>query len=505
MRLRRLRTRPAAGTAAQPVSPEAAAMPKKKRSSYSLFGEILDWMLAPLLFLWPISIIATYDVASHIANQPYDRALSDQVMAISKQIRMTASGQVRIDFPVSATRLLRTDAEDTIYFQVISPTGELLVGDPEVPRLPQGTHLASKEIQFRDADIQGEDIRVAYMPVITDPAHPDAFALIQVAETRHKRNSLSARIVSGVLLPQFAIIPLAVVLVWFGLSRGIAPLNRLQGLIRERRSGDLSPVATDSVPEEVRPVVIAFNDMMARLEDNLQAQQRFIADAAHQMRTPIAGLKMHAELALQEAAQANDPLQLQRSIAHMHAGVERAARLINQLLALARAEASSEKVHAFTRIDLNELVREVLGDYVPLALSKGIDIGAEDADVEIWLDATPILMFELVSNLVDNAVKYTPHGGRVTVRVARDPGDTHRILLTVQDSGPGIAPEDRERVFERFYRVLGSAAEGSGLGLSIVREVAELHGGDVVLRGGDGGVGTCVSVSLPLASDVATQ
>jgi two-component system, OmpR family, sensor histidine kinase TctE len=467
------------------------------RATYSLFGEILDWMLAPLLFLWPISIIVTYDVASRIADQPYDKALGDQVRALSSQIRVLPDGGVRVDLPASTLRMLRTDTEDTVYFQIVSPQGALLAGDPEVPRLGDGVHMASSDIQYRDDTVQGDDIRIAYMPVFVR-ARPDAYVLIQVAETRHKRDALSSRIVSGVLLPQFAIIPLAVVLVWFGLSRGIAPLNRLQAKIRERRPGDLSPVGPDSVPEEVRPVVVAFNDMMARLEDNLHAQQRFIADAAHQMRTPIAGLKMQMELARQEALQTQAAASVRRSIEQAEIGAERAARLINQLLALARAEASTEKVHVFERLDLNSLVREALADFVPIALHRGIDLGADLDDTPVLLDGAPVLLFELVTNLVDNALKYTPRAGWVTVSVRADHVDGI-AQLHVQDTGPGIPAAEREHVFERFYRVLGTGAEGSGLGLSIVREVAELHGGQVVLGDGEDGTGTLVIVALPLA------
>lgn len=458
-------------------------------ASYSLFGEILDWMLAPLLFLWPISIILTYDVASQIANQPYDQALADQVRAISRQIRSSGEGGISVDLTSSASRLLRSDTEDTIYYQIVAPEGRLLAGDAEVPR-PDLAAMRSGEILFHDADINGEEIRVATLMVEPGPAE-GGMVLVQVAETRNKRSSLSSRIVSGVLLPQFAIIPLAVLLVWFGLSRGIAPLGDLQAMIRARRPGDLSPIAPDSVPEEVRPVIVAFNDMMERLDSLLHAQQHFIADAAHQMRTPLAGLKMQIELATQE----RDPEQIRAAMQRAWSGAERAARLINQLLSLARADASSENVHAFADVDLVELVREVVSASVPLALRSGLDIGVEAPDRAVRISGNHILLTELISNLVDNAIKYTPSGGQVTVTVLDDVGGG--AMLSVIDSGPGIAPAERSRVFQRFYRVLGSTAEGSGLGLSIVREVVELHGGVVSLLDNSGGHGLCVEVCFP--------
>ncbi|HSD37019.1 MAG TPA: sensor histidine kinase N-terminal domain-containing protein [Rhodocyclaceae bacterium] len=495
--------------------------------SYSLFGEILDWMLAPLLFLWPISIILTYDVAQHIANQPYDQALADQVRALSRQVLTASDGSVNIELSSSASRLLRSDAEDTIYYQILAPDGRLLAGDSEVPTPDDEVLRSVGNIVFRDADIHGEDIRVAALALRGATAKRSAFAaderytVVQVAETRNKRSGLSSRIVSGVLLPQFAIIPLAVLLVWFGLSRGIAPLGGLQGLIRERRPGDLSPIPPESVPEEVRPLIVAFNDMMARLDSLLHAQQHFIADAAHQMRTPLAGLKMQIELATSEA----EPDQMRAALQRAWVGAERAARLINQLLSLARAEASSENVHSFSRVDMAQLVRESVSDCVPLALRKGIDLGVdlgaevsasgERAERCIDLEGSEVLLRELLTNLVDNAIKYTPAGGQVTVALRRAPwqrdtqdgvqGDAAECaMLSVMDNGPGISVEERGKVFQRFYRVLGTGAEGSGLGLAIVREVAERHGGEVSLHDNPAGRGLHVQVMFPLR-DVVMQ
>ncbi|MEC5384739.1 sensor histidine kinase N-terminal domain-containing protein [Uliginosibacterium sp. H3] len=497
-------------------------------ASYSLFGEILDWMLAPLLFLWPISIILTYDVALHIANQPYDQALADQVRALSRQVLIASDGSVNIELSSSASRLLRSDTEDTIYYQILAPDGRLLAGDSEVPAPDDEVVRNVGRIVFRDADIHGEDIRVASLALRESvtrratSAEDERFTVVQVAETRNKRSSLSSRIVSGVLLPQFAIIPLAVLLVWFGLSRGIAPLGGLQGLIRERRPGDLSPIPPDSVPEEVRPLIVAFNDMMARLDSLLHAQQHFIADAAHQMRTPLAGLKMQIELAASEV----ETDQMRAAMQRAWVGAERAARLINQLLSLARAEASSENVHRFDRIDMAQLVRECVSDCVPLALRKGIDLGvdlggdlvaaSEQGEGNIYLEGSEVLLRELLTNLVDNAIKYTPAGGQVTVslqragwqREAEDgvPGSTVECaVLSVMDNGPGIAVDEREKVFQRFYRVLGTGAEGSGLGLAIVREVAELHGGEVSLHDNPLASGLLVQVVFPVRHVAALQ
>jgi two-component system sensor histidine kinase TctE len=454
----------------------------------SLFGEILDWMLAPLLFLWPISIVVTHDVANNIANVPYDQSLAENVKAVSRLIKVD-SNRLSFNFPAPARALLHADEEDTVYYQVLGAGGELVSGDRDIPSVDPPADLRPDTVYFRDDEANGEDLRVAWQYLRPGPGADLPLIVVQVAETRTKRSNLASRIVAGVLLPQFAIIPLAVVLVYFGLGRGIAPLNRLQRLIQRRRPSDLSPISTHGLPEEVGPVILAFNDMMARLEQNLQAQQRFIADAAHQMRTPLTGLKMQADLALAE----EDPEQLHRSLQKISEGADRAAHLINQLLSLARAEASFEKIHTVEATDLEALVREVTHDMALRAMAKHMDFGFEGTGWPLMIDGVPALVRELVKNLVDNAIKYTPDGGKITVRVKAG----EFALVEVEDTGIGIAESDRELVFERFHRVLGSGAEGSGLGLPIVREIADLHRANVLLKPNPGGRGTLAQVIFP--------
>lgn len=466
----------------------AASQKAQSGQPNSLFGEILDWMLAPLLFLWPISIIVTHNVAGNIANQPYDLALADSVRALARLVSVQ-DGAVNVDFPAPPRALFRSDQDDVTYYQVAREGGELITGDSEIAWAMPPVNLVPEEILYRDDFIHGEEVRIAYQFLSASDESNGQFVIVQVAETRNKRSNLASRVVTGVLLPQFAIIPLAVVLVWVGLTRGIAPLNRLQSRIRRRRPTDLSPIAPASVPEEVRPLIVSFNDMMARLEENLQAQQRFIADAAHQMRTPLTGLKMQTELAVQE----NDPEQLRLSLRHIAESADRASHLISQLLSLARAEASFEKVYAVEPVDLETVVREVAQELFPRALAKGIDFGVEYSGHLLQVDGNPVLLGEMIKNLIDNAIKYTPRGGSVTART-RAAG---AIIFEVEDSGIGIPESDRDMVYERFYRVLGSGEDGSGLGLAIVREIADLHGATVSLNPNPAGQGTIAQVVFP--------
>jgi len=455
----------------------------------SLFGEILDWLLAPLLLVWPISIAATHHVAERIANQAFDHVLAEHVTKIVHDLQITPEG-VHVNLPPSAAPPSINDEVDRQYFQLAVAGGEVLAGYEDIPGLRGGDEYGTDTVLFRNGDMMGEPVRIAYRLL---PSPSDARPLlVQAAETRKQRKELSSSIISGVLLPQFAIIPLAVVLVWMGLSRGLRPLGRLRERIRNRPADDLSPINLRTVPEELQPIVVAFNDMMLHLQENLDAQQRFISAAAHQLKTPLTGLKTQIELALRE----NDAALVRDYLLRISDGVDRAAHLTYQLLQLARAEASHENpTQKKERLDIGELAREVTMQCVPRALARNIDIGFEEAGVPMNISGTPLLLREMIDNLIDNAIKYTPSGGAVTVRLRVGAG----WLLEVEDNGIGIAVDDRERVFERFYRVLGTQADGSGLGLAIVREIAELHQARIEVLAGADRVGTLFRVIFPLS------
>lgn len=445
---------------------------------HSLFGEILDWMLAPLLLLWPMSIAITYLVAKSIANQPFDDALEDRVTVLSQQVRL-AGGRVTAQVPPGAGDILRADDVDSVYFQIAGPAGEHLDGDRDLPR-PRAGNTDDKArtgaVAFRNDSIHGIPVRVAYSYINLDPLRErlDAPgpALVQVAETLDKRAHLANEIIKGVILPQFIILPVILALVWFALSRGLTPLAELQERIRARPQDDLSPIDPRQVPEEISPLVGSFNDMLQRLAQTIEMQKRFIADAAHQMKTPLAGMRMQSELALRQV----DPSEVHRSLEQLAKSSESATRLVNQLLALARAENQPHAGLAFDEVDLPVLARETVQDWVQPSFAAGIDLGFEPPEEAVTIAGNPMMLRELLSNLIDNALRYTPSGGSVTVRVRRE---DDRALLEVEDTGPGIAPAERARVFERFYRILGSNTQGSGLGLAIVREIAQQHGAEI--------------------------
>jgi len=465
--------------------------PPASESERSLFGEILDWMLAPLLFVWPLSIAFTHFFANNVANFPYDQALREHVTAISRQIKLI-DGKPVLSLPTSTRALLRADETDNVYFHVVGREGKLLAGDRELPKpeLRVASDALPGEIYFRDIEMNGQDVRVAYSYVADGKMPRDRWVLVEVGETMEKRTQLANKIVASVILPQFVIIPLAVMLVWFGLSRGLRPLNRLRKKIETRDPADLSPIATHRVPEELEPLVEAFNEMLERMKRNVEAQQRFVADAAHQMRTPLTGLKTQAQFAIREA----DPEALRHALRQIAAGVDRAGRLVNQLLTLARAECGEAAQQHHEPLDLVTLIRDVVEDWVMVALAKRIDLGFE-ADESAMVSGNSFLLQELAKNLIDNALRYTPTDGCVTCRVL---GFGNKVILEVEDNGIGITAAQAEIVFERFYRADDATTEGSGLGLAIVQEIATQHTATASLRPNPTGRGSIARVVFPM-------
>jgi two-component system sensor histidine kinase TctE len=453
-----------------------------QREQRSLFGEILDWMLTPLLLLWPVSLALTWLVAQSIAGKPFDRALEYNVQALAQLVAVQNQRTV-FYLPQPARELLRADDSDHVYYQVRGPNGEVLSGERDLPAPPEDERPDIGEVRLRDDEMRGLDVRVAYTWVRVDlPGAPPA--LVQVAETREKRSVLATEIIKGVMLPQFVILPLAVLLVWLALVRGIKPLSQLEERIRARKPDDLSPLDDRAVPLEVAPLVSSVNDLLRRLKDSIATQKRFLADAAHQLKTPLAGLRMQADLAQREGANADE---LKQSLKLIGRSSVRATHTVNQLLALARAETSGKTLPR-QPCDLAQITREVVQELLPRAMDKRIDLGydgAQPAAPGVAVVGNPTLLKELIRNLLDNAINYTPSGGPqpavVTARVLADP--IGRVaLLQVEDSGPGIPEAERELVFQPFYRSLETTVDGSGLGLPIVLEIARQHEAQVRLE-----------------------
>ncbi|MBP8271994.1 MAG: sensor histidine kinase N-terminal domain-containing protein [Sphaerotilus sp.] len=459
-------------------------------------------MLTPLLLLWPVSLALTWLVAQGIADKPFDRALVYNVPALAQLVTVNHQ-RAQFNLPLPATEILRADDADLVYYQVLGGKGEFLSGERDLP-LPaeEEKPAAPGEVRMRDDELRGLEVRVAYIWVKLPLAGAQP-ALVQVAETREKRKVLATEIIKGVMLPQFVTLPLAVLLVWMALVRGIKPLSQLEERIRARKPDDLSPLDEKTVPLEVAPLVSSVNDLLTRLKESIATQKRFLADAAHQLKTPLAGLRMQADLALREGSSEED---LKHSLMQIGRSSVRATHTVNQLLALARAEAGGT---ALSRLpcDMAQLTMEVVQDSVPRALEKRIDLGYDGATpgaAGVMLSGNPTLLKELVRNLVDNAMNYTPstdaRPGVITARVLTDPfGQV--LVLQVEDNGPGIPESERELVFQPFYRVLGTNVDGSGLGLPIVLEIAHQHAATVAVddaHPGQNPPGACFSVRFTM-------
>ena len=442
-------------------------------------------MLTPLLLLWPATLVLTWLVAQGIANKPFDRALEYNVQALA-QLVAVQNGRVQVNLPAPAREILRADDADLVYYQVMGTRGEFVSGEKDFPIPIEDDKIDIGTVKLRDDTMRGQDVRVAYKYVRSETADSRP-ALVQVAETREKRSTLANEIVKGVMLPQFAVMPLAVLLVWFALVRGIKPLSQLEERIRQRKPDDLSPLDQSAVPSEVQPLVSSVNDLLARLKHTIATQKRFLADAAHQLKTPLAGLRMQADLALRSGTSEAD---LKQSLQQVSRSSVRATHTVNQLLALARAEASGQTVQKQV-CNLAQLTVEVVQDCLPRAMDKQMDLGYEGVDSgasTAMVLGNPTLLKEMIRNLIENAIIYThstaARPGVITARVLAD-SFSSALVLQVEDNGPGISEAERELVLQPFYRTLGNEADGSGLGLAIVAEVVQQHGATLSMEDTD--------------------
>ena len=452
----------------------------------SLRQRLSYWLLGPLLLLVTAGSLVSYRIALNAANKAYDSSLLDPVLAIASHLRRTGS-RIELDLPSIAIEALRIDTEDRVFFQVLGPTGELIAGNPRLPLPPE--RLPPTEHIFYDAKLDGEWVRVAAAAVKVETG----VAIVQVAETLIKRDKLVLELLVASTVPQLLIAFAAVALLWLGIGQGLRPLDRLRDEIAARSPKDLRPVSERDKPREVSSLIGALNQLLSRLNAAIASQQRFIANAAHQLRTPLAGLKTHAELARREQSAPE-----MRSLLDMIAGeTQRTSHLVNQLLTLARAEPG--EATGGQPVNLHESVGRDVRDWVQRAVAKNIDLGFELEDA--WTLGEPLLLRELAANLVDNALAYTPAGGAVTVRTAVRGGES---VLEVEDNGPGIPETEREKVFERFYRIPATGGEGCGLGLSIVSEIAGRHNARIDL-GRPAGGGTLVRVIFPKLAAQAAQ
>lgn len=460
--------------------------PEAGHSGPTLTHALLGWLLIPLFFLLTVSVYTTYRNASHLAQTERDLILEEITDDLKESVAAELNTYGTID-PMSPTSsLILHDTRDLRYFAIYDPSGKLLAGDPRLALTGAGR---GQRTVFDDIMLGGRKLRRAILK--GDPDDLPGFE-IQVAETRVRRERLTLHLIRDVFVPQALVLILSIPLIWFGVSRGLRPLQELHRRITHRSAQDLDAIPADNTPRELLPVVTALNDLLARVRAAQEEQRRFTADAAHQIKTPLAVLTAEIDLALADpACPCAHP-----TYSRLQKASSRLAHLVSQLLALAHSEANGSKTHAL--FDLSELAREVTGDFVAAAASRRIDLGFEGAEQTIPVRGNAILVKEAMKNLLDNALKFTPEGGTVTTSVRPSPP-----VFAVADSGPGIAEAELPLIFQRFHRAPeSSTTEGSGLGLAIVQEVARQHGAVVTV--GNSALGGAL-FELRFESDAVSQ
>jgi len=475
-----------------PPSPLMLRLTRMVVGDQSLHKQLLLWLVLPQLVLWMAAAFVTYNVAARYANRAIDASLLQATRALARQVKPIGNG-LFIDFPRAADDIIGGDPDDRVYYMVSTPPGQFILGSRTLPPPTLTGPPKLGEPYFYDGVVDKMPIRVAALYVAYGDSKTRQLMLVQIARGRARRDELARSILGDTVLPLSGLILLMTMIVWAGIRAGLAPLARMRALVEDRAPNDLAPLKIDAAPQELRSLARALNDLLAAVHESVAAQRRFVNDAAHQLRTPLAGLKSQTELALGENVDPARQPRLQR----VHESAVRSAHLVNQLLSLARAEPESALAQHSARVDLRELAREVTAEWVPKALQSGIDLGLDDAGEAappVVVQGHPLLIREALQNLIDNAIRYAGASSEVTVCVRRD-GNSG--VMEVSDTGPGIPPDLHRAVFERFVRATHEGS-GCGLGLAIVKSIAERHGGQVSLTG-IAPHGLRVTIALPLA------
>jgi two-component system, OmpR family, sensor histidine kinase TctE len=442
----------------------------KQQAHASLRAGLLLRFGFVLVLLLALDGVASYFTALHFANLVYDRWLIDSTRSLAQAVR-TESGRVELDLPRAALEIFQFDEVDKTYFKVSSERQGLIGGDAS---LPDVAPVAIGDLRLAYATLHGKRVRV--VSTLVAPGNSEDPVLVSVAETLAKRSTLTREILIGMAAPQIALLAIALLLGRLGVTHGLKPLTDLATQIESRGQNNLSPVPQTGLPREAQVLVERINDLLDRLSNAMRAQKRFVADAAHQLRTPLAAVLLHAE----RAERATDISSEREALGALHRSVERAARVSSQLLILARTDPEAVAAIQLKPVDLTKLTREVGEEWIPRALERDVDFGLSVPDHPVLVRGDERLLSEVLSNLIDNALRYGNPGGHVTLIVEPGPQPT----LSVQDDGPGIPPEERTLIFERFYRVEHGNGDGCGLGLSIVEEIARLHQATVEVTSG---------------------
>jgi two-component system sensor histidine kinase TctE len=445
----------------------------------SIQRRLLALLVVPTILVLLGGAASDYISGIKPVRDAYDKALADAALAISGHVRTDAAHHVSVMLPDEAIAVLRTDSSDTIYFRVTGPQGEFLAGDRDLP-VPIAL---VRNPAFHDVTFRGQRVRLVTYRTATSVGD----VTITVGETLNKRHNVRDSLLVTMLGADLLELGLILALVWIAVGLALQPLKELRKQVAARSPRDLEPIPSSSVPVEVRTVVDELNRLFATIALANRSQQQFLESAAHQLRTPLAGVQAQLELLMAE-----EPRQTMRDrLALTLSATKRLTHTTQQLLALARSEHAASTFSEFRPVDLASIAESCVTDFVTRGFAAGVDLGAE-------LESAPVegvawLLGEALSNLVDNAITYTPSGGSITVRCGRR-GEA--VFVEVADTGTGIPAEERDRVSRRFVRGTNSRGTGSGLGLAIVADVARLHGAALTISDGAENRGTCVRLQF---------
>lgn len=453
------------------------------RNNASLRKKILSWLMPLMLLL----ILVDSSLLNRLAINALEKELDADLHSSSQDITsyLKHSGIDAIDFELleNASRILLNDNVDRILYSISNENGVLLSGNEklfEKTKMYTYTNTKTKartsnlDAYYFFAEINNEKFRVIHSTFKVMNTFGQHDINIQVAVTLNRRNALANKILIGIVVPQLLLALVSFLIISISVKRGLAPLNELQNAVSKRSEKNLSPINLPDIPEEVSLVANSVNQLMWQLQNLISGQNQFIADAAHQLRTPLAGAQAQLELAELES----DPAKLKSILLKVHQSLDRLLHTINQLLVLAKSQPEAVSMIKMETLDLNVISKEVASEMAPTAIQKKIDLGFEEAATPAIILGNAERLKELLYNLLDNAIRYTQNAGCVTLSINVTDED---VELIVADNGPGISMADRDKIFDRFHRVIGSGQDGSGLGLAIVKEIANLHNADIVV------------------------
>ena len=450
-----------------------------------LILRMLAIMLPLFLLLWAVA----YYLGLYFINAAFDRSLIRRTYALADRVEVRR-GKVQVDLPVAARELLAFDREDLLSHSITDPKGRVIEGMPDMPPLPPYKKLQTNQVMLYEGMKEGEKVRVAAFSLSLKGTSAKGNVLIRVSETLTHRMALARRATLAIMVPMLLMTLAAAAAIAYGVGRGLDPVRRLRDQIVARSALDLSPIPLVGTPAELRPFLNEINSLLLRLAEAIEGQSRFVADAAHQLRTPIAGIRAQAEAAL--AHTQHDTHALQR-IAFAAAGM---GNLVQKLLMLARVDAAQNTLH-LVRLDSAEVIGDVSREWAPDLLAKGVEISFCAAEEPAWIMGDVQLLREMLSNLIDNAQRYG--GTQIVLSVERT---AQKIIWRVMDNGPGIPEHQREEVFAPFHR-LSDSIDGAGIGLTIVARIAQLHAARIWLGATEPGAGLVVHIEFPPASEIA--